>query len=224
MRNVRALSLPVSVLLLVTAWSHPATAETIEIIGGGVSEVALNSQVQWSNYGLVAVDSSFNGHVCCGISAAIPPFGGGASLSGGAGLVFDVPSIAASENVVHGTPVSALVRGGLGFTAPTLVLPPPTLGASWQLSSPFTATGHISGLSTDHGQELFSFDLEGSGTATVSGVVVNFSQPRYVPLLAVYEFAPASSPSPTPEPAGVWLLLASGVVTALYRGVRTMCV
>jgi len=221
MRNSRALSLLLSVPFAVTLWSHPANAETIEITNGGVSELGLSFEFPWTNYSLFGLDSSFSGYVCCGITATIPPFGGETSLSGGANLEFGVPTIAPSMNVVHGTPITAFVSGGLTFTAPPITLPPPTLGTMWQFSSPFTATGHIVGTSSDHGPEVFAFDLVGGGTGTISGNVVNPSEPRYNPLILTYRF---DSAAPTPEPEGVWLLLASGFVAALYRGIRAMVV
>src|SRR4051812_32434646 len=151
MRNSPTLSVTLGAFLMAVTWSQITNADTIEITGGGVFQVSINLEPQWSDFGLRGDDSSFSGHVCCGISATIPPFGGEANASGGAGLVFDVPAPAPSNNIVNGVPVTAFVSGGLTFTAPPVVLPPPVLGVSWQFSSPFTATGHITGLASAGG-------------------------------------------------------------------------
>lgn len=129
------------------------------------------------------------------------------------------------RQVVNGTSYMAFASGGLTFTTPSILIPPPSPTAtSFEFSAPFTATGHISGTATlDALAPLFSTDLTGSGTTTISGrVITQTDRPFYFPMSQTCDFQAATAAAATPEPAPLVILLAGGLLVA-WRRVRVRC-
>jgi hypothetical protein len=198
----------------------PAThADPVLITGGAITASSPNSGFDWNGFLLTGTDSSFTG-VTTAPPAVVAAFGGVTNVSGGANLISTVPFPLATPQVVNGTSYLAFVTGGLTFTSAPFVIPSPSaLATSFALSAPFTATGHIAGTATlaPGAPVLFSTDLAGSGTTTISGrVITDGDQPFYFPLFQTYQFQ-TTAPAPTPEPTSLVLLLAGGVVAAWRR-------
>jgi hypothetical protein len=217
MRFAFARSVALAVLLSVVLFPRLAAADPIVITGGSITLASPRSGIDWTGFVLTSADSSFSGVACCGFISL--PLAGSVTLSSQATLLSTVPFPLATQQIVHGTSYVAFVSGGLTFTGPSFVVPPPQqAGTAFEFSSPFTATGHISGTATNTpgAPVLFSEDLEGSGTATVSGQVVDPSQPFYDAQLVSYSFAASPSLAPTPEPGSFALLLAAGVAGAWW--------
>ena len=218
MRKRVVVSVVLGVLFSVTS----AHADPILITGGGISANSPNSGIDWSGFVLTGTDSGFSGVTTAG--PALAGFSGGViNLSGGANLISTVPFPLATQQMVNGTAYTAFVNGGLTFTTPSIVVPPPSSTAtSFEFSAPFTANGHIAGTATlaTSAPVLFSTDLTGSGTTTIRGrVITQTDQPFYLTLSQAYQFQAAAA---TPEPAPLVLLLASGLLVA-WRRVRDRC-
>ena len=223
MRKRVVVSVVIGVLFSLVIVARVAQADPIVITSGGISANSPNSGIDWSGFVLTGTDSSFSGVTTAG-PALVAAFGGVTNLSGGANLISTVPFPLATPQVVNGTSYVAFVSGGLTFTSPSIVLPPPSSTAtSFEFSAPFSATGHISGTATlDSGAPvLFSTDLAGSGTTTIRGrVITQTDQPFYLAFSQSYDFQTAAATAATPEPTPLVLLLAGGLVAAWRWRVR----
>ncbi len=218
MRNAFAHSLAFGVLASILAVPSIALADPITITGGTVAVFSPRSGIDWAGLQLTSSDSRFTGVVLGGVVGL--PSGGVATIDGTAGFTSTVPFALATQQIVQGTAYQSFVTGGLTFSTPTFVVPPPgTEGTPFEFSAPFTASGHIAGRAAlDLSAPVqFSVDLAGNGIATVRGQISDPAQPFYNVLSATYQFEAASPTSATPEPASVLLLLAGGIV-----GVRTL--
>lgn len=225
MRKRVVVSVVLGVLFSVVIVPRAVQADPIRITGGGISANSPNSGIDWSGFVLTGADASFSGVTTAG--PALAGFSGGViNLSGGANLISNVPFPLATRQVINGTSSMAFVSGGLTFTSPSIVAPPPSPNATgFEFSAPFTATGHISATATldDGAPVLFSTDLAGSGTTTIRGrVITQTDHPFYLTLSQTYDFRAATAAAATPEPAPVVLLLAAGLLAA-WRSVRSRC-
>jgi len=216
MRIAIVRSVALGALLCVAVFPRPAAADPIVITGGSIGLASPSSGIDWEGFMLIGADSSFSGVATGGVGAV--PAGGSATLSGVANLTSSIPFPLATQQVVQGTPYLAFVNGTVTFSAQPFAVPPASAaGTGFAFSTPFTASGHISGAASLNGPTVFSVDLEGSGTATVRGNVVDPSQPFYFPLFVNYDFAAASpSLAPTPEPSSFAFLLAAGLAGAWW--------
>ena len=208
-------------VLLLALFPRTAQADPIVITGGGFTEFAIRTGIEWSNFRLTADDSSFTGVVCCYVGGLQA---GSIDLRNtGVPLLSTVPFAQATQQVVHGTSYTAfLTDSRLTFMSDFVSPPPPSAGSTFEFSTPFTMTGHIAGTSSisPPGISLFSDDVTGNGTLTVSGIIRNpgTSSALYDISSARYGFD--ASPSPTPEPSTL-LLLGSAVVGVFWRRARS---
>jgi hypothetical protein len=102
---------------------------------------------------------------------------------------------------------SAFLNGRLTYTTEPFVAPAVS-GSTFSFSTPFIATGRLEGFADfARTMPLFSVDLTGSGTATVSGRSI--SSTLLLGQNLSFTFT-SDTPAPTPEPVSA-LLLATGV-------------
>jgi hypothetical protein len=125
-----------------------------------------------------------------------------------------------NAEMVNGTSYPlAYITGTLAFT--TVPFTVPSSSGGFAFSTPFTATGQLSGFAdAARSIPLFTVDLIGSGTATAGGRTL--PDATFLGESLSFTFAPETqSPSPTPEPASA-LLFATGMAgLAVSRRLRT---
>jgi hypothetical protein len=199
--------------ILVTAasigYATPAGADPIVITGGTVAVV---SGIDLPGFTLTGTDSSFTGILpvlglnCCQLSV---------------GDVFQLEQHALAlgslagqptAQVVNGTSYpSAFLNGRITFTTDPFTVPPAP-GSTFSFTTPFVASGRVEGFG-DFARTipLFSVDLAGSGTATVSGRPIS---PTLLLGQSLSFTFTSDAPAPTPEPVSA-LLLATGVACVM---------
>jgi len=227
MRNSFAHFPWVSAFILILALPRSTQADPIVVTGGFVFLRSGAPDLAFDHFRLTAEDSSFSGNVF-DEPTIVPAQGGLVDLS----RTFNPrDNIGPDQQVVHGTFYEAfLTASNLTFAAEPFVMPsPPPDQSLFNFETPFTMTGHISGRAgLDRAAPLlFSVDVTGVGTATVSGAIQNPGTPERSYLSGTSDtFFPTlnyllePSPAPTPEPSTL-LLLGSAVVGVFWRHARS---
>jgi len=197
--RVRLWTFSLAVVGLV-GYGYPAQADPIVITGGAVAQ---SNGLDLPGFTLTGPDSSLSGilnivgTICCAFNA-----GDLVTLDN----TFPVATFQGqrSTQVVSGTVYrSVFVFGGLSFTAVPFVAPPTNGADSVSLTTSFDMLGQISGFADfNRTIPLFSAQVTGSGIATLSSTV-HGAHPDYIGQSVVYRF---ERPSPTPEPASLFLL------------------
>ena len=138
------------------------------------------------------------------------------------GAFFPITSIPGqpSTQIVNGTAFpTTFLRGQMTFSAAPFVAPPIAAGTdAFSFMTSFTMTGQIAGFEGGPGTpfEAFNVPVAGTGSATVSGRVVNNGS-LFIGTFLGFDLQP---PAPTPEPATLVLVgaaLAGGLGAAARR-------
>jgi len=192
------------------ALAHPAWADTIQLgSGSGLNYVAVSGANDFDfsfAYGQTRINA--RDFVPLAINPACPcPLGSTASLDNH--LIGSMTGFAVVNGVTY-SGVNYVFDFTFNAAGPATVVPP---SHGLEPGPAFAFTGTLSG--TRGGQSVIApVNLSGQGTTQFSPDAIPTNQ---LPVRLIYTFTdPASTPSPTPEPASLFLF-ASGLAVVCWR-------
>jgi len=206
--------LTAAALMMVALTAAPVAADPITITAGTIGVV---NGLDLPGFTLTGEGALFNGivvvggEICCSFAA-------GDLFALQRTFPLGTLPLQPTTQIVDGTRYPfAFIGGELMFsTAPVTVQHPS--GLFFSFTTPFTATGEIAGFAdAGHTIPLFTADVTGTGTATVSGRGIG--DDSLIGTALSFAFAP-SSPAATPEPASAVLMGTGLVGLAAYRRIR----